>query len=176
MVGITGGIGSGKSVISNALREKGYRVYDCDSEAKRLVAAQPAIHAQQQVIINSVPNVFEHPNKIAALNALIHPLVKADIQEKQPQFVESAILYESGLADWCDCVIAVIAPKNVRIERVMKRDNCTAEAVKARIKQQTSNCQLRKMVHYVVENNGRNSIDDLTSKLCHFLTRRGFLP
>lgn len=143
LIGITGGIGSGKSTIARALEARGFTVYDCDREAKRIIAENKEV--QQQIIslfgedsfVNGIYNtayiaqrVFSDPSLLAQLNAIIHPAVKADILSLLPStgrsggvfFVESAILYESGLDSLCDKIIVVDAPEDIRIARTIARD------------------------------------------------------
>lgn len=143
LIGITGGIGSGKSTIARALEARGFTVYDCDREAKRIIAENKEV--QQKIIslfgedsfVNGIYNtayiaqrVFSDPSLLAQLNAIIHPAVKADILSLLPStgrsggvfFVESAILYESGLDSLCDKIIVVDAPEDIRIARTIARD------------------------------------------------------
>ena len=143
IIGITGGIGSGKSTIAHELAKRGYTVYDCDQEAKRIIAENPDV--QQEIIdllgeeafihtpytIHRTPiyntqyvakRVFADPHLLEALNAIVHPAVGLDIMKRQPDFVESAILYESGLDILCDRVIVIDAPEDIRIARTIARD------------------------------------------------------
>lgn len=114
ITGITGGIGSGKSTIAQELIRRGYMVYDCDREAKRIIAEDKDI---KQAIVDLLgaeafadgryntayvaKRVFAEPELLRKLNAIVHPAVGKDILAKQPDFVESAILYESGLDTLC---------------------------------------------------------------------------
>lgn len=181
-IGLTGGIGSGKTTIANALRERGYEVYDTDHAAKAVLMTSPVREQVEQLLGKEVYDangyrtdrvaaiVFANPDKLAALNAIVHPAVIRNLQQTYPDrtktlFIETAILYESGMDALCDKVVAVIAPKTLRIERTMARDNKSREQVTARIKSQLSNCQLRHRVDYVVENNGKQPIDKLVQKL-----------
>ena len=166
IIGITGGIGSGKSTIARALAARGYAVYDCDKEAKRIIAEDGNV--QEQIIAllgeeafievpsDQVPStkvyntayvagkVFAKPELLEKLNGIVHPAVKEDILAKRPDFVESAILYEAGLDEICDKIIVVEAPEEVRIERTIARDyngEATEEninKVRARIRAQQS--------------------------------------
>ena len=135
MIGITGGIGSGKSRIARELARRGYRIYDCDREAKRIIDEEASV--QQAIIgllgveafVNGQYNtayvakrVFGDPQILTQLNAIVHPAVQRDIQAQQPDFVESAILYEAGIDCLCDKVIVVDAPEQIRIERTIGRD------------------------------------------------------
>ena len=190
LIGLTGGIGSGKTTIANALRERGYTVYDTDNAAKRLVLTPSVRSAIEKLLGQDVydgdrylthrvaERVFADPELLGQLNAIVHPAVRQDLQQMVSAlpdggmvFVESAILYESGFDTDCDYVVAVIAPKTVRIARTMARDNKTEDEVKQRIKAQMSNCQLRHRVQYVVENNGRQPVSTLVDKLLRHLKR-----
>ena len=190
LIGLTGGIGSGKTTIANALRERGYTVYDTDSAAKRLVLTPTVRSAIEQLLGQDVydgdryltrrvaERVFADPELLGQLNAIVHPAVRQDLQQMVSAlpdggmvFVESAILFESGFDSDCDYVVAIIAPKTVRIARTMARDNKTEDEVKQRIKVQMSNCQLRHRVQYVVENNGRQPVSTLVDKLLRHLKR-----
>ena len=143
IIGLTGGIGSGKSTIAQELAKHGFAVYDCDREAKRIIAENPKV---QQAIINLLgeeafthlpyghlpstiynteyvaKRVFDDPHLRQQLNAIIHPAVKEDILNKRPRVIESAILCEAGLDSLCDKIIVVEAPEDIRIERVLARD------------------------------------------------------
>ncbi len=192
LIGLTGGIGSGKTTIAGALRERGYAVYDTDSAAKRLVLT-PAVRQRIEQLLGEdvydgntyltsrvAERVFADPDLLYGLNAIVHPAVRDDLSifnfrfstEHPFAFVESAILYESGFDSACDYIVAVIAPKTLRIARTMARDNKSEEEVKRRIKAQMSNCQLRHRVDYVVENNGRQPVSVLVDKLLRHLHRK----
>lgn len=158
IIGITGGIGSGKSTLSERLREIGYSVYDSDLEARRLQNEHPEIQDQlielfgeaiynDQGLNRSVlaQLVFGKPELLAKLNAIVHPVVHTDfmnwIQSHSAEnllFMESAILFESGFNKIVDKVIVMTASENIRIARVMKRDKVTEEQVKARMSHQMS--------------------------------------
>ena len=149
VIGITGGIGSGKSFLSRELVKRGYTVYDCDREAKRIVAQDPVVQRKimdllgEESFVNGIYNtayvaqkVFGNKVLLAQLNAIIHPAVKADIIRHSPLsgsaesplinppflFLESAILFESGFDTLCDRIIVVDAPEEIRIARVIARD------------------------------------------------------
>ena len=172
-LGITGGIGSGKSYISSLLREQlNVPVYDCDSEAKRLMVEDEDIQQrlkelvgiyvykegklQKSVLANYL---FSDPHHAQKVNAIIHPAVKEDFLKwaKHQQVgviaVESAILYESGLDTTVDKIIFVDAPKELRIQRVMQRDGSSRQEVEARIKMQRAEEQ-RQKADYIIENEG----------------------
>ena len=149
IIGITGGIGSGKSTIARALAARGYAVYDCDKEAKRIIAENKDVQQQiiallgEEAFVNGVYNtayvaqrVFAEPELLERLNQIVHPAVKADIIRHSPLsgsaasplinppflFLESAILFEAGLDELCDKIFVVDAPEEIRIARTIARD------------------------------------------------------
>lgn len=143
IIGITGGIGSGKSTIARELVKRGFAVYDCDREAKRIIAENPDVQKEiidllgeeafikspitnpQSPIYNTAyvaQRVFEDKTLLSKLNAIIHPAVGLDIMKRQPDFVESAILFESGLNLLCHRIIVIDAPEDIRIARTIARD------------------------------------------------------
>lgn len=164
LIGICGGIGSGKSVVSRLLRELGYRVIDCDMEAKRLMAESTAIKSAIRDCISeevtdgeSVPDrrklaeiVFSDEEARIKLNKIVHgALLKriAEISEEmvgETLFAEAAILAESGLAGRCDKIWRVVAGKQERIVRVSKRDCVSYEQVEARIRAQAKEEEMLK--------------------------------
>ncbi len=191
IIGLTGGIGSGKTTVANALRERGYTVYDTDSAAKRIVLTSAVRVSIEQLLGKDVydgdtyltsrvaERVFADPGLLQRLNAIVHPAVRQDMLDTasrhQAVFVESAILYESGFDRDCGYVVAVIAPKPLRIARTVARDNRSEEDVRQRIKAQMSNCQLRHRVNYVVENNGRLPVPVLVDKLIRHLQKNNVI-
>ena len=179
MIGLTGGIGSGKSTIAKALVQRGYTVYDCDQEAKRIIAEDKDV---QQAIVrllgqeafvegkyNTVyvaKRVFAEPDLLKQLNAIVHPAVGRDITAKQPDFVESAILYESGLDRLCDKIVVVDAPEDIRIVRTIARDY-EGHATEANIQKVRARMQTQHIPQgdVVLNNDGKTSIDELVEKL-----------
>lgn len=175
-VAITGGIGSGKSVVSRLLRVEGYPVYDCDSQAKRIMDNDAEIQRQLQkafgedVVVDGVIHrqklaslVFGNSENLRKLNAIVHPAVIADIkkwsvaEQKDSVFVETAILRESGMETLVDEVWVVDAPKDIRVARVMVRNNMPEEDVRKRIDSQNDNPKFS-VPTSVVENYGSNSV------------------
>lgn len=152
LVAITGGIGSGKSVVCRILRTLGYPVYDCDSRAKALMDADDTIKRRLTEEIDSLcvvdgaidrrrlaAVVFEDAEKLAMLNSMVHSAVRDDIaawvgeQERNITFVETAILYESGLNTMVDAEWRVESPLELRIARTMKRSAMSRSEVEKRI-------------------------------------------
>lgn len=160
LIAITGGIGSGKSTVRHALEAMGYIVYDCDSQAKRLTDCSSEILSRIAAEISPTALnddgtlnrkaladiVFNDSSSLRCLNAIVHSAVLNDIRQwiechKNSQahlFIETAILYQSGLDKLVDEVWHVEAPKNIRLTRVMQRNNLIAEEVEARINAQDS--------------------------------------
>lgn len=161
IIAITGGIGSGKSVVSQVLRVAGFAVYDCDDRAKWLMNHSPII--KQNLIDKfgkSVYNpdgslnrtalsaiIFNNKDSLLYVNSLVHPAVRNDImqwldeQSGNCKFIETAILKEGGLDEMVDKVWNVVAPLEVRIERVMRRNNASREQVLERIANQNTSFQ-----------------------------------
>lgn len=156
LIAIAGGIGSGKSVVSSILCVMGYEVYDCDSEAKRLMNSSQDIKrdlvenfGEQSVLADGTINsayvgsvVFGNESALKKLNSIVHPRVKEDVVKhiestsRQVMFVETAILLKSNLLDLIDDAWVVEAPESVRVDRVMKRNSMCEEDVRKRIKAQ----------------------------------------
>jgi len=135
IIGITGGIGSGKSTVARVLAKRGYTVYDCDREAKRIIAENPKVQQKiiallgEEAFVNGQYNtayvakrVFANPDLLEGLNNIVHPEVALDILAQKPDFIESAILYESGMNALCEKIIIVDAPEEIRIARTIARD------------------------------------------------------
>ena len=185
IIGITGGIGSGKSTIARELAKRGYIVYDCDQEAKRIIAENTDV--QQEIIdllgeesfVDGIYNtayvaqrVFEDSHLLAALNAIVHPAVGLDIMKRKPDFVESAILFESGLDILCDRIIVIDAPEEIRIARTIARDY-HGDASPANIDKVRARIQAQKIPtgDLVINNDGKTSIADLADQILNWLKK-----
>lgn len=156
IIGITGGIGSGKTTLSNLLRSNGYPVYDTDKEARRLqnedeklITETKALFGENIYINGELDRktvasiVFRQPELLTQLSSIVHPVVKNDIIQwasiftsNKLIFIESAVLFEGGFDAFTDKIILVTASEEIRIARVMKRDGITREQIIARIKNQ----------------------------------------
>lgn len=154
IIGLTGGIGSGKTTIANLFAAAGIPVYIADDEAKKImqkpetIALIAAVFGSEILIDGLIQKkklaelVFKNPEKLKQLNKIIHPLVKKDFDnwmlKNSTKFIikETAILFESGSYKYCDKIITVTAAEETRINRVLLRDNCTREQVLERIKNQ----------------------------------------
>lgn len=172
IVGLTGGIGSGKTTVMKHVEALGYKVYNADEAGKR-VMEQPEIILQVQKIFDQnvisesgnldrkkiASIVFNDPDKLTKLNVIIHPAVAHDFEkriaemgEKEIIVKESAILFESGAYKKCDFTILITAPESLRIKRVVKRDGISEEEVKNRINNQFSDAKKIKLSNFVVNN------------------------
>jgi dephospho-CoA kinase len=172
IVGVTGGIGSGKSTVCNIIAALGYPIYNADIEAKNLTNSHPKIiEGLTSLFGNDIyvdgkldrsrvgDKVFKNKELLNQLNNIIHPVVANHFQEwvanqsiHQLVFKEAAILFESGANKQVDKVIAVLAPQSLRVERVCKRDNVTKESVISRISNQLSEKDLVSLSDYSINN------------------------
>ena len=194
IVGITGGIGRGKSTIAQGLRQMGYAVYDTDTEAKRLIVEDAAVREQITILLGPevyqdniyqtaivAQRVFSDPSLLAQLNAIVHPAVKADIlrwaqtinhstpsyttlHHTTPCFIECAILYQAGIDQLCDKVVAVTAPEEVRLERVIERDHSDVTKVLARMRIQDVEMDLKR-ADIIINNDGNAPISVLCEEI-----------
>ncbi|MFQ5772160.1 MAG: dephospho-CoA kinase [bacterium] len=177
-VGVTGGIGSGKSSVSNRMKELGAYVFDADAEAKHILDKYD--HVQEQLIeefgtdiVNSNGSIhkkrlalrgFANEDAQSVLNAIIHPFVFNEIDtqfEKINQknvhtlfIVDAALIYESGLDQHLDYVIVVTAQLGIRIKRAMERSSLTRDEIQKRIDLQLPEETKVGMADFVIENNG----------------------
>ncbi len=171
IIGLTGGIGSGKTTIAGFFAGMGIPVYIADDEAKKVMQSNEIIEAIKatfgtEVFEDNTLNrakladiVFNNADKLALLNAIVHPAVKKDFEnwllkhKKEPYIIyEAAILFESGRYKECDIIITVTAPQETRIERVMNRDKTTREHVLKRMDMQWNDEQRLANSNYVIHN------------------------
>jgi dephospho-CoA kinase len=185
LIGITGGIGSGKTTLANHLVKLGYPVYFADKEAKRISESE-AITSQivnqfgSFILVNGAIDraalaemVFKDPKALKKLNQIIHPAVAKDFQEWLDRnstypivFKEAAILFESGSYKYCDAVITITAPKEERIKRVAQRDRLSTDEIENRMARQWSDEDKIKLSNYVIVNeNLEKAIQELESIL-----------
>ena len=170
-IGITGGIGAGKSLVAEIIKVMGYPVYNSDERAKELTESNPKIKEGlihlfgEEIYQNDKLNKFALAQAIFSddslrekVNALIHPIVREDFnlwalaQNNTLVFNESAILFETGSFKNFDAVILVYAPKELRIKRIMKRDNCSENEVLKRMNSQFSDEEKYQLTEFRVLN------------------------
>ena len=179
-VGITGGIGSGKTTVCKVFDVLGVPIFYADTEAKNmmveddlLIEAIKLTFGEESYFEDGKLNnkhiasiVFNNEAELAKLNALVHPAVfrafdkwEANVNANAPYTLkEAALLFESGSYKMCDTTILVTAPTDVKINRVMQRDNSTAEQVKARMDKQMSDDEKAKMANHFIMNDETHSI------------------
>ena len=183
-VGITGGLGSGKSTVCRLFAERGVAVYDTDAAAKRLMAEDEALkrgivarfgaESYRDGVLNRpylAERVFGDDKEREALNGLVHPAVIADFErwaeEQQGEYVvlESAILFEAGLDKHLDRVVAVLAPEALRVERAMKRDGATRAQILSRMTVQLDDDTLSRRADVSVVNIFEEELEQIVQEL-----------
>ncbi|NBV10438.1 MAG: dephospho-CoA kinase [Chitinophagia bacterium] len=177
MIGLTGGIGSGKSVVAKVFATLGIPVFNADDEAKRIMQSSTEIktklieqfgtdiynaHGLDKEKLASI--VFNDSFQLQLLNAIVHPVTiqaAKDWAAKQtsPYVIkEAALIFESGAADGLFKVIGVTAPISIKIHRVMQRDGITKDQVDARMRNQISDTIKMRLCDYVIENNNQQMV------------------
>ncbi len=188
IIGLTGGIGSGKTTIARYFQELGVPVYIADEEGKKITNTPEVLESIKTVFGNEVFDqgqlnrakisqiVFDNPQKLQKLNTIIHPAVAENFKKwvlnhhNFPYVVkEAAILFESGSYKDCDLIISVVAPLELRIERVMKRDLISRELVLKRINNQWSDEKRKEYSQYIIENidlfKAKCQVDEILKKV-----------
>ena len=170
-IGITGGIGSGKSYVCKRLQKHGITVYDCDAAAKRLIRTSPELQQQIINLVGSLDKAAMSRYLLAseanqqAMNDLIHPAVFHDFEESGMQWMESAILFESGANKLVDKAVVVTAPQEIRIQRVMQRDGINREKVLEWMNRQWPQDEVKAHADYEIVNDGQADIDKQIEEL-----------
>ncbi|WKW45607.1 dephospho-CoA kinase [Myroides sp. JBRI-B21084] len=172
IIGLTGGIGSGKTTMINYIKAKGFKVYIADDAGKKVMNDSVIIKKINDLFNGDVLQndgfldrpkiaslVFNNKILLQKLNQIVHPAVEADFQnflqnnkDQSIIFKESALLFETEAYKKCFATILITAPLNLRIERVLKRDNITKEQILNRMNNQMSDENKIKLATYVVEN------------------------
>lgn len=171
-VAITGGIGSGKSYVCSVLKNMGVEVFDCDRSAKKLMRHDNGIKAQLTRLIGEDTYIGGQLNKAAvaafmmksedntaSVNAIVHPAVARDFIASKLQWMECAILFESGFDQYVDKVVCVTAPEDVRIQRVMRRDNISRQKVLEWIGKQMPQAEVLKKSDFEIINDGKANVE-----------------
>lgn len=190
IVGLTGGIGSGKTTVAGFFKELGIPVYIADEAGKHLMKTSEAVRSHiiallgEEAYIGDSPNrkyiaarVFTSAEKLEKLNQIIHPAVALDFenwkQEKTAPYIiyEAAILFESGGYKKCDVVILVTAPLEKRIERLQKRDQSSAEEIRARMDHQWTDDQKRKYADFEIINSDLSFLKEQVKNLHEILLK-----
>ena len=175
--GITGGIGSGKSYVCRRLEARGMTVYDCDAAAKRLIRTSPQLQQQLTDLIGSIDKaamsrfLLASKENAQAINDIIHPAVFQDFLDSGMEWMESAIMYESGIYQLVDKVVVVTAPEELRIQRIMQRDGISREKALQWIHRQWPQEQVKALADYEIVNDGIADIDSQIDLLLHRLSQ-----
>lgn len=178
-IGITGGIGSGKSFVAHLMEKKGIPIYYTDDRAKQLMVSNDVIREklinllgkevyQKNGTLNKkllADYIFSGTENAALVNAIVHPIVKSDfkqwaLQHESAKIVamECAILYEAGFDDAVDTTTMVYAPLEIRIRRAMQRDQATEQQIRSRINAQMSDEEKCKRADFVIYNDEIHSL------------------
>lgn len=189
-VGITGGIGSGKTYVCQLLRHLGYPVFHADEEAKAITESNNLvveaikkqfgenIYTQGKLNRKEVATrVFSNPQELAKLNAIVHPAVAQSFElwcskhsDVRLVFKEAAILFETGLYKELDKNILVTAPLDIRVQRVMERDKVTRDEVTARMANQMNDEDKARLANYTIVNDNQNLVLPQVLKIVRELT------
>jgi dephospho-CoA kinase len=178
-IGITGGIGSGKSYVCSQLKFMGIDVYDCDEAAKRLLRTSCSLKKQMCSLIgnetydeNGILNkkivadfLLASEENAGKIDAIVHPAVAQDYKASKCQWMECAIIFESGFNMLVDKVVCVVAPEELRVSRVMKRDGISREKVLQWMSKQLPQDSVQKMSDYQIINDGTVGIDTQLKKI-----------
>lgn len=187
IIGLTGGIGSGKSTVARFIESKGIPVYIADDEARKLtdsIEVKDAIVATfgRKILTNGIIDrqilseiVFNNAENLEKLNLIIHPAVRENftnwlnLYSNYDYIVkEAAILFESGSYKYCDIIVSVEAPQEVRIQRVIKRDGASREEVEARMRNQWTDEMRAEKSDFVILN---LDIEDMKLQVEKFLKK-----
>ena len=191
IIGLTGGIGSGKTMVAKYIESLGIPVYIADDEAKILMSSPAIINAISNefgtnIVDNETLNrkklaklVFNNPDKLKILNTIVHPQVKRHFDEwvkkhkNAPLVVkEAAILFESGGDKYCDAIITVTAPVEIRVQRIMERDKIDRESILQRIQNQWTDEQRIAKSDYVIHNISDDETYKQIDKILNLLINR----
>ncbi len=197
LIGLTGGIGSGKSTVARVLSQMGFPVYDSDKEAQRIMHDNPCVRSQIELLFGSdiyvddrldrkqvARMVFSNPESLQKLNSIVHPAVMFDLKQwmkkdrteypnpspltSRLSFVESAILFQSNLDKLCTKTICITAPLETRIQRTILRDHTSREQVVSRINSQMPQEELISHSDFCVENDGSKEISKICLEILNF--------
>ncbi|HTG67230.1 MAG TPA: dephospho-CoA kinase [Flavobacterium sp.] len=189
VIGLTGGIGSGKTTIANYLASKGIPVYIADDAGRKVMQYPEVLEAIKEKFGTAIFDkkqlnraklaeiVFNNPGQLKTLNTIVHPVVRKDFKdwlilnsEKPLVVYESAILFESGRYQDFDCIVSVTAPLEIRISRVLERDATNREQVLSRIKAQWTDEQRIAKSDFVIENIDLEMAKAKTDKILKILS------
>lgn len=187
-IGITGGIGSGKSVVASLLEIHGIPVYIADEESKLLTATSPVIREKLIALFGTdlytsdglnkkqlASFIFSNPDSLKQVNAIIHPEVNrhflawTERQTRQFCALESAILFESGFNNAVDISLMVYAPLEIRLQRALKRDGVAREEIERRIQSQLPDETKKERSDYIIYNDGTQALIPQIAKFIAYI-------
>ena len=185
-IAITGGIGSGKTYVCQILRRRGISVYDCDAAAKRLMRTSRSLQEALSRLVGKdvcrdgklqkrilAEFLLKSEENKQAVNDIVHPAVAADYLQSGRQWLESAILFESGFHERIpfDWVICVTAPLSLRVSRIMQRDGISREKAFEWIERQMPQEEMASLSDLIIENDGvgdlERQVDEILKKIKH---------
>lgn len=186
ILGITGRTGCGKTTLLELLRQRDALVLDCDAIYHRLLRTSPELTAAiqmyfPQAVQDGILNrkrlgaiVFQNPSALSQLNAITHGAIRNEVQrllESRPALaaIDAIALFESGLAELCDITVAITAPEDQQVQRLVERDGITREYARSRIAAQHSEAWFRERCDYCLDNCG--SLADFQEKCLVFLEK-----
>ncbi|MEM8506801.1 MAG: dephospho-CoA kinase [Bacteroidota bacterium] len=192
IVGLTGGIGSGKSTVAHLFRKHGVPVYDSDVEAKKIMEGSEEV---RQAIINQFGNkaysgqklnktviadeVFGNRDRLKTLNAIVHPAVREHFwkwveQQEFPYVIqETALIFENKMQGNFDRIVLVTAPEETRIQRVIERDKVSKQQVRARMANQLPDTEKIKEADIVIQNLDLNTTEAKVTEIHHQFMEQG---
>ena len=188
-IAITGGIGSGKSYVCKLLADRGVKVYDCDAAAKRIMATDTALQANLNAVVGEevfIDGILQKPilakfllaseaNK-QAVNDVVHPAVAADFIASNYKLLESAILFDAKFNERInfDYIVCVIAPEDVRIERIAQRDGISHEQALQWIKRQMPQEEMAQKSNFIIINDGTSDLSAAIMSLLEAVSTLGY--
>ena len=187
-IAVTGGIGSGKSYVCKLLADRGIKVYDCDAAAKRIMATDTALQANLNAVVGEevfIDGILQKPilakfllaseaNK-QAINDVVRPAVAADFIASNSQWLESAILFDAKFNERInfDYIVCVIAPEDVRIERIAQRDGISHEQALQWIKRQMPQEEMEKKADFIIVNDDTSDLSAAIKSLLEAVSTLG---
>lgn len=194
-IAVTGGIGSGKSFVCRMLEARGISIYYCDVEAQRIMASQPDVQAELKDLVGpdvylpeTTPSpfgkgrcinkpllsAFMHRGAEAAaqVNAIVHPRVAADFMASGKDWMECAILFESGFDRYADFIVSIACPLPERIRRITLRDHCDRETALLWIAMQTTEEERCRRAHHIIHNDGLRPLPPQIDRLLDIIAGR----
>ncbi|MBD0849148.1 dephospho-CoA kinase [Maribacter arenosus] len=171
IVALTGNIGSGKSTVAKMFKKLSVPVYNSDKEAKKLMQSSKKVRTAIMALLGDeayvdkklnrkyiAQKVFENKELLGRLNGIVHPVVRKDFlkwtkKQKSPYVIqESAIIFENGLQDFYDKIVLITAPKEIRVKRVMERDQVSQPEILARMGSQWDDERKKDLSDFVIDN------------------------